>query len=74
MEPRGWRIFSTGADCASTLACLRVLGVNGNGGRFEGYDSRVARVYRRPYRPRLWQFWLDDAYAEADSRRAGVYQ
>jgi len=52
--------FSAGADCASTLACLRTLGV-----KWERDGSKVT-IHG--------QLRFDHAHVEWHSRRAGVYQ
>ncbi len=70
--------YSTGADCASTLICLRSLGVvvdeqerHRQHHRSEGARS-VARSSRQ--RARLRQLGFDDAHAQRDRRRAEVHQ
>ena len=67
--------FSTGADCASTLGCVRALGVDvqrtensvvihGQGGQLQA--TGIA--------PGLRQFRLDHADVERHSGRSGVQQ
>jgi hypothetical protein len=53
--------YSTGADCQSTLACMRALGAG----------SRKAR--RRSLRSRPWPGWIARACRRARRRQLGLY-
>src|ERR1700680_682898 len=78
------RNFSTGADCASTLACLQTLGVEwerrdgavgvvGGAGRLRGgYSGPRPAVAPARLGFGLRQFRLDHAHAERDCCRTGV--
>jgi 3-phosphoshikimate 1-carboxyvinyltransferase len=57
--------YSTGADCANTLGCLRSLGVKWE--RKDGGDN-IIEVQG------LWKFRFDDPHAERDYSWAEILQ
>ncbi len=74
--PTRIRNYSTGADCHSTLGCVRGVGDRGGGGGARGHDSRPRprRPARAGGRSGRGQFGLDHPHALRHSGGAAVSQ